>query len=58
MSDFIQALPLGKASEWYRAGKLDFIKDSQKDKSYLKAVFNQRRKERILQLENHLNIQG
>ncbi len=47
---------LRKASEWYRAGKLDFIKDSQKDKSYLKAVFNQRRKERIEQLEKHLNI--
>ncbi len=48
---------LENASEWYKAGKADFIKDSKRDASYLKAVFDQRRKERIEQLFKHLNIE-
>ena len=47
---------LENASEWYKAGKADFIKDSKREPSYLKAVFDQRRKERIDQLCKHINI--
>ena len=47
---------LDNSSEWYKAGKADFIKDSKREASYLKAVFDQRRKERIEQLYKHLNI--
>ena len=45
---------LENASEWYKAGKADFIKDSKREPSYLKAVFDQRRKERIDQLYKHI----
>ncbi len=48
---------LENASEWYKAGKADFIKDAKRDASYLKAVFDQRRKERIEQLHEHLNLE-
>ena len=48
---------LENASEWYKAGKADFIKDSKREASYLKAVFDQRRKERLEQLHKHLNIE-
>ena len=47
---------LENASEWYKAGKADFIKDSKRETSYLKAVFDQRRKERIEELYKHINI--
>ena len=56
-SNFMHAASyLENASEWYKAGKADFIKDSKREPSYLKAVFDQRRKERIEQLYKHLNI--
>ena len=45
---------LENASEWYKAGKADFVKDSKREPSYLKAVFDQRRKERIDQLFKHI----
>lgn len=47
---------LQTAGEWYRAGKDDQIRDAQRDKSYLKAVFNTRRQERIDQVCAQLGV--
>tara|TARA_B100000212_G_scaffold342299_1_gene328702 strand:+ start:799 stop:2523 length:1725 start_codon:yes stop_codon:yes gene_type:complete len=47
---------LRNASQWYKAGKKEYLSDSKRDKSYLKAVFDQRRRERLDQLNMHLNI--
>lgn len=44
------------AVEWYRAGREEQIRDRQRDKSYLQAVFEKRRQERILQAEAQLGI--
>ena len=47
---------LSKASEWYRANFDDQIRDSYRDKSYLEAVFINRKNERISQVVEHLKI--
>ena len=47
---------LKNASEWYKAGKSDFLKDSKRESSYLKAVFDKRKEERINQVSEHLNV--
>ena len=47
---------LKNASEWYKAGKSDFLKDSKRESSYLKAVFDKRKEERINQVSEHLSI--
>lgn len=47
---------LATAAEWYRAGREDQERDSKRDKSYLQAVFDKRRKERIDQAVNHLGV--
>lgn len=47
---------LKNASEWYKAGKSEYIRDSKREKSYLKAVFDQRRRERIQQVIDHLKV--
>lgn len=47
---------LARATEWYRAGIQDQIRDSKRSQSYLKAIFDQRREERVTQLMNHLEI--
>jgi carbamoyltransferase len=47
---------LDRAVEWYRVGREDQIRDHQRDKSYLQAVFNKRRQERIAQAKTHLGI--
>jgi carbamoyltransferase len=47
---------LETAAEWYRAGKEDQERDAKRDKSYLKAVFDTRKQERIDQAVVHLGI--
>ena len=47
---------LDRATEWYRAGREDQIRDHQRDKSYLQAVFDKRREERLTQVSAHLGI--
>jgi carbamoyltransferase len=45
---------LSSAMEWYRAGKEDQERDGKRDKSYLQAVFETRKRERIDQVCKHL----
>ena len=47
---------LKNASEWYKAGKSDLLRDSKMESSYLKAVFDKRKNERINQISEHLKI--
>jgi carbamoyltransferase len=47
---------LATAAEWYRAGFGDQVRDAQRDKSYLRAVFDKRRAERIAQVVKQLGI--
>lgn len=47
---------LRNAKDWYRSGLLDQVKDAQKPPAYLKAVFDTRRAERILQAQDHLGV--
>lgn len=47
---------LDKAVEWYRAGAEEQIRDQQRDRSYLQAVFDKRRQERVRQVTAHLGI--
>jgi carbamoyltransferase len=47
---------LDSALEWYRVGREEQIRDRQRDKSYLQAVFEKRRQERIDQATMHLGI--
>ena len=47
---------LARAAEWYRAGHNDQVRDSQHDRSYLQAVFDKRREERISQAVKQLGI--
>jgi len=47
---------LDRAIEWYRVGMEDQIRDSQRDNSYLQAVFDKRRQERIDIACAHLNV--
>ena len=47
---------LKNASEWYKAGKADLLRDSKIESSYLKAVFDKRKNERINQISEHLKI--
>lgn len=47
---------LAKASEWYKAGLADQVRDSQRSSAYLQAVFDQRRQERLQQVRQHLAI--
>ena len=47
---------LKNASEWYKAGKSDLLRDSKIESSYLKAVFDKRKNERINQISEHLRI--
>ena len=47
---------LARAAEWYRAGLDDQLRDAQRDKSYLQAVFDKRRDERIAQAAGQLGI--
>ena len=47
---------LERAVEWYRVGREEQIRDRQRDKSYLQAVFDKRRQERITQVTAHLGI--
>lgn len=47
---------LATASDWYRAGLDEQIRDAQRDKTYLKAVFDTRRSERIAQVVEQLGI--
>lgn len=47
---------LNRAVEWYRAGREEQIRDQQRDKSYLQAVFDRRRQERVMQATGHLGI--
>lgn len=47
---------LDQAVEWYRAGREEQIRDHQRDKSYLQAVFDKRRQERITRATVHLGI--
>lgn len=47
---------LDRAVEWYRAGREEQIRDHQRDKTYLQAVFDRRRHERIAQASEHLGI--
>jgi len=47
---------LARASEWYRSGRLDQERDSKRDAGYLKAVFDQRRGERIDQVVEQLGV--
>lgn len=47
---------LDRALEWYRVGREEQIRDHQRDKSYLQAVFDKRRQERVSQASGHLGI--
>jgi carbamoyltransferase len=47
---------LDRALEWYRAGGEEQIRDHQRDKSYLQAVFDKRRQERVAKATDHLGI--
>ena len=47
---------LKNASEWYKAGKADLLRDSKIESSYLKAVFDKRKNERLNQISEHLKI--
>lgn len=47
---------LDRAVEWYRAGYEEQMRDRQRDKTYLQAVFDKRREERIAQAVEHLGI--
>ncbi len=47
---------LSKAGEWYRAGLDDQVRDAQRDKGYLKAVYDKRKQERVLQVVEQLGI--
>lgn len=47
---------LDRALEWYRAGREEQIRDQQRDKGYLKAVFDKRREERVHQASAHLGV--
>lgn len=47
---------LDKALEWYRAGPEEQARDRQRDDTYLHAVYEQRREERINKVRSHLGI--
>lgn len=47
---------LENAAEWYRAGFDDQVREARRDKSYLQAVFEKRRNERIAQAVEQLGV--
>ncbi|MDG1286932.1 MAG: carbamoyltransferase C-terminal domain-containing protein [Rickettsiales bacterium] len=56
-SNFMHSMDhLSKANIWYRAGKEDQQRDAKREKTYLKAVFDVRKQERIQQAVKHLGV--
>lgn len=57
-SNFMHSVDhLSSAMQWYRVGKDDQVRDDKRDNSYLQAVFESRKRERIDQVCQHLGAE-